>query len=112
MAQAFLTSTAPATASAHAKAALKLKRAKSGGIGLKGSRNTSCAFARVKMRNSCCAILSIRDGTDPTARGALDLQQAFMKFIGESGIEDMVFPFAIDLQILSGQSLFLKADAF
>jgi len=57
------------------------------------------------------AIFSICDGMHPTARGALDLQQAFMKLIGQNGIKDMVFPFAIDLQILSGQALFLKANA-
>jgi hypothetical protein len=35
-------------------------------------------------------------GMHPTAQSALNLQQAFMKFTGQNGIEDMVLPFAID----------------
>jgi hypothetical protein len=31
------------------------------------------------------------------AQSALNLQQAFMKLIGQNGIEDVVLPFAIDL---------------
>ncbi|MFM1977347.1 MAG: hypothetical protein RL145_2193 [Pseudomonadota bacterium] len=51
-------------------------------------------------------------GTHTTAQSPSSLQQALMKFIGQNSVEDVVFPFAIDLQILSGQALFLEANAF